>query len=132
MVFYCLVSTTEYHKHLLLDILGQFYSAELQTVHPIVNFILIHGIEHLTELLDVLITVFRRSHTLVTVKFIIIKIEFIAVASLLTVGMPSTTARVTAAMIMVMMMLLLLRSVLTALSCHEIKRHNKRQTQNQK
>ena len=132
MAFYCPMSATEYNQHLFLEILGQFYPAELQTVYPIVNLILIHGIEYLAELLDILITVFRWSHTFETVKFLIVEIEFLAVISFLTVGMPSATARVTAALIVVMMMFLLLRNLLSALSCHEIDNHYKHQTRNQK
>ena len=62
-------------QNLILELRRNFYSSLLQALYPLVDLFALHGVEHVTELLNLLFGILLRAASFVGIKFLVIEVE---------------------------------------------------------
>ena len=62
-------------QNLILELRRNFYSSLLQALHPLVDLFALHGVEHASELLDLIVGILLRATSFVGIKFLVIEVE---------------------------------------------------------
>ena len=103
MLFYCLAPRRllQHQQHLVLDGCRQFYPACLQAVYPLVHLLGLHGVEHLSELLYLLLGVLLLLLALEPVELLVVEVETLVVISLVAHGVLSATYAVNGCVVVV-------------------------------
>lgn len=79
-------------QNLILELCRNFYSSLLQALYPLVDLFALHGVEHASELLNLLFGILLRAASFVGIKFLVIEVERFLVETLLAYSMPSAAA----------------------------------------
>ena len=91
----------QHQQHLVLDGRRHLYATCLQAVYPQVHFLGLHGVEHLPELIDLLLGILLLLLTLEPVELLVVKVEALVVISLVTHGVLATAYSVNRCVVVV-------------------------------
>ena len=103
MLFYCPAELLQHQQHLVLYCRRHLDATCLQAVYPQVHFLGLHGVEHLSELLDLLLGILLLLLALEPVEFLVVEVETLVVISLVADSVLSATYSVNRCVVMVVL-----------------------------